>query len=104
VWWINIPRNECHHTLSECTELALRPAKSTVHLVLPLALGDEIVAMTAQEGASWPIQDRKPPAPTGSRTDEPRPLPSEVARRPAQGHGLPYIFPFSAWTASVLVC
>src|SRR5215203_3912461 len=74
----------------------LRPAKGTVHLVLPLTLVDQIVAMTAQKVASQPVQDCHPPAASGSRTDEPRPLPSEVARRPVEEHGLPHVFPFTA--------
>src|SRR5215208_2630383 len=44
-------RERLHHVSAAAEPLpdCLRPAKSTVHLVLPLALVDKIVAMTAQE-------------------------------------------------------
>jgi hypothetical protein len=89
---------------SEALPDRLCPAKSTVHLVLPLALVDEIVAITAQEVAPRPVQNRNPAAAPGSRTDEPGPLSTEVASRPAQGHGLLHVLPLFAWTASVAVC
>src|SRR5215203_5115319 len=57
----------------------LRLVKSPVHSVLPLALVDQIVAMTAQEILPRSVQDRHPPATYSSGTDEPRPLSSEVA-------------------------
>src|SRR5215211_7870166 len=96
-------REELRHVRAPSESLpdGLCFAKSTVHLVLSLALVDQIVAMTAQEVAPWSVQKCNPPATTSSRTDKPRPLPSEVARRPAQGHGLPHLFPFSIWTAPV---
>src|SRR5215211_7735047 len=72
---------------------SLRPAKSTVHLVLPLALVDEVVAMAAQEVAPRSVQNRNPAAAARSRTDKPRPLPSEVARRPGQGARAPLHLP-----------
>src|SRR5215208_436029 len=90
-------------TTTEPLPYRLRPAKSTVHLVLPLALVGEVVAVAAQEILPQPVQHSHPPAAARSRADEPGPLSSEVARRPAQGHGLLHIFPFSAWTASVPV-
>jgi hypothetical protein len=64
---------------------------------------DLAARMTAQEILPRPVEHSHPPATPRARTDEPRPLPTKVARRPAQGHGLPYLFPFSAWTASVPV-
>src|SRR5215207_941070 len=82
----------------------LRPAKSTVHLVFALAFVTEVVAVAAQEILPRPVQHSYPPAAARSRADEPRPLASEVARCPGKGHGLPHVFPFSAWTASVPVC
>src|SRR5215216_370619 len=98
-------REWLHHVRAAADALPnrLRPAKGTSHLVLPLALVDKIVAMTAQEVAPRSVKDRNPPAASSSRTDKPWPLSSEVAGRPAQGHGLLHIFPFSAWTASVTV-
>src|SRR5687768_9166382 len=46
---------------SETLPNRLGPAKSTVHLVLPLALVDEVVAMTAQEVASQTVKESYPP-------------------------------------------
>jgi signal transduction histidine kinase len=40
-----------------------------VHLVLPLALVDQIVAMAAQEVAPWSVKDRYPPTAGCSKTD-----------------------------------
>src|SRR5215218_612767 len=62
----------------------LRPAKGTCHLVLPLTLIDEIVAMTAQKVAPQTIKESCPPAAPCSRADRPRPLSAEVA--PAEVH------------------
>ena len=59
--------------------------------------------MAAQEMLPWPVQNCNPPAAARPGTDKPRPLSAEVAHRPSQGHGLPYLLPFSAWTASVAV-
>ena len=59
--------------------------------------------MATQEVAPSSVQNRNPPAAARSGTDEPSPLPSEVARRPGKVHCLPYLFPFAAWTAPVAV-
>src|SRR5215204_857385 len=81
----------------------LCPAKSTVHPVLPLALVDQIVAMTAQEVAPRPVKECYSSAASCARTDKPWPLSSEGARRPAQEHGLLYILPLSACPAPMAV-
>src|SRR5215207_2633246 len=81
----------------------LRPAKSTVHRVLSLALVNQVVAMTAQEVAPRSVQDGHPPTASGSGTDKPRPLPSEVAGRPSKFYRLPDILPFAARPSSVTV-
>src|SRR5215203_493499 len=60
----------------------LRPPKGAGHLVLPLALVDQIVAVAAQEVASRPVEDRHSPAAPRARTDEPGPLSAEVAGGP----------------------
>src|SRR5215212_5674557 len=88
---------------AETLSYRLRPAKSTVHLVFALAFVTEVVAVAAQEILPRPVQHSHPPAAARSRADEPGPLSTEVARRPAQGHRLPHVFPFSAWTAPVPV-
>src|SRR5215204_1897320 len=59
-------------TPSEPLPDVLRPAKSTAHLVLPLALVDQIVAMTAQEIAPRSVKDGHPPAASRAGADEPR--------------------------------
>src|SRR5215204_4788377 len=46
----------------------LRPAKSTVHLVLLLTFVDQIVAMTAQEVAAQTVKESYPPTAGCSRT------------------------------------
>src|SRR5919199_134355 len=94
-----------HHVRapSESLPYLLRPHESPVHFLVPLALVAEVVAMPAQEVAPRPVQDRNPPTAARSGADEPGPLSSEVARRPTQGYGLPYVFPFSGWTAPVTV-
>src|SRR5918995_1707517 len=94
-------RHVCAHT--EPLPDRLCPAKGTCHLVLPLAIVDEIVAMAAQEIASWSVEHSHPPAASRSRTDEPRPLSNEVARRPSKVYRLPYVFPFAAKPSSVTV-
>src|ERR671933_3019767 len=88
-------REGLHHVraTSETLPDGLRLVQSPVHLVVPLALVDEVVAMAAQEVAPWPVQDRDSPAASCSGTDEPRPLSPEVARRPDQGHWLLHILP-----------
>src|SRR5215203_2369976 len=88
---------------SKALPYRLRPAKSTMHLVLPLALVDEIVAMAALEVPPWTVEDSNPLAASRSGTDKPRPLPTEVARGPVEGDALLHVFPFSAWTAPVAV-
>src|SRR5215218_10253543 len=90
-----------HHVRAAAETLPdrLRPAKSTVHPVFPLALIGEVVAVAAQEVAPRSVQDRNPSAASCTWTDEPEPLSTEVARRPAQGHGLLHILPLSACPA-----
>src|SRR5215207_1863961 len=91
-------REWLHHARapSETLPNRLRLVKSPVHPILPLALVYEVVAMTAEEIAPRSVQDCNPPAATRTWTDKPGPLPAEVAHRPGEGYGLPYIFPFSA--------
>src|SRR5215208_377826 len=103
---LGLLREWLHHVRapSETLPDGLRLVEGSVHLVIPLALVDEIVAVTTQEVAPRSVKESYPPAASRARTDEPRPLPSEVARSPAQGHRLTYLFPFSAWTAPVPVC
>src|SRR5829696_3466183 len=102
---LGLLREWLHHVRAAAEPLPnrLRPAKSTVHPLLPLTLVDEPVAMTAQEVAPRPVQDRYRPSASLSGTDEPWPLSTEVARSPVKGHGLLYVFPFSAWTAPLAV-
>jgi hypothetical protein len=102
---LGLLRERFHHVRapSEPPTDVLCPVQSPVHLVVSLALVDQIVAMTAQEILPRSVQDRDPPAASGSRTDEPGPLPTEVARRPGKGHWLPYVLPFSTRTVAVPV-
>src|SRR5215203_4851706 len=60
----------------------LRLVKSPGHCVIPLALVNKLVAMSAQEVAPRSVKECYPPATSRSGTDKPRPLPTEVARRP----------------------
>src|SRR5215208_2438233 len=81
---------------SEPPSYGLRLVECSVHPVLSLTPIGKVVAVATQEVAPRTVQNRNPPAASRSRTDKPRPLSPEVAGRPAQGHGLPYVFPFSA--------
>ena len=67
--------------------------QSPVHLVIPLALVGKVVAVPAQKVSVRLVKDCHPPAASRARADKPRLLSPEVARRPLQGHGLPYILP-----------
>ena len=73
-------RKWLHHVRAPSEPLldGLCPAKSAGHLVLPLALVDQIVAMTAQEVAPRSVKECYPPAATRTWTDKPGPLPAEV--------------------------
>src|SRR5215207_4467806 len=62
-----------------------------------------MVATTAQKVASQTVKESYPPTASSSRTDEPRPLPSEVASRPGKEDRLPHVFPFFPWAAPVPV-
>ncbi len=81
----------------------LCPVQSSVHPIIPLALVREVVAVSTQEVVPRSVKDCHPPAASGSGTDESRPLPSEVARRPGQGYGLSHVFPFSTRPSPVAV-
>src|SRR4051812_43112981 len=88
---------------AELLPYLLGPSQGADRRVLPLALVDKIVAVTAQEVASRPVQDRNPPAAPGPRTYEPRPLPAEVAGRPAEGDGLTHVYPLGCRISPVAV-
>src|SRR5215208_8156329 len=98
-------REGLHHVRAAAEPLPnrLRPAKGAIHLVLPLVLVDQIVAMTAQEVAPRSVKECYSSAASCARTDKPWLLSSEGARRPAQEHGLLYMFPLSACPAPVTV-
>src|SRR5829696_1997637 len=81
----------------------LRLVKCPVHLIVPLALVDQSVAMAAQEVAPRPVQDCHPPAACRSGADEPRTLSTEVAGGPLEGHGLLHAFPLLPRSAPVAV-
>ena len=87
-----------HHvrTTPEARPDLLRPSESTGVLVLALALVSEVVAVTAREILPRPVQDRHPPTAPIPGADEPGALSPEVARRPLQGHRLPYVLPLGA--------
>src|SRR5215217_5272193 len=99
--WLLGERHRHVRAPSETLPDRLGTAKSTGHLVLPLALVDQVVAMTAQEILPLPVEDRHPTSAPGSRTDEPRPLSSEVAHCPVKRDRLLHIFPLIAQTATV---
>jgi len=48
----------------------LCPVQSPVHLAIPLAFVDKIVAMAAQEVAPRPVEDDHPPTASSSGTKE----------------------------------
>src|SRR5215210_7538848 len=81
----------------------LRPAKCTAHRVLPLTLVDQVVAMTAQEILSQPVQHSHLPTAARARTDEPRSLSTKVAGSPVKRHVHLYVFPLISRTYPVSV-
>jgi hypothetical protein len=74
-----------------------------VHFVLSLALVDQVVTMTAQKVVTQTVKESYPPTASGSRTDEPRPLPAKVAGTPVEGDVLLHIFPLISRTATMAV-
>src|SRR5829696_1012557 len=95
---LGLLRERLHHVRATTEPLSdlLCPVQSPVHLVVPLALIGEVVAVPAQEIAPRPVQDDHPPAAAGSGADKPGPLSSEVAGRPLQRYRLLHVFPLGA--------
>src|SRR5215211_2401161 len=102
---LGLPRERLRHVRAAAKAPAdvLCPVQSPVHLVIPLALVAEIVAVSAQKVSPRSVQDSDPSAAPRSGTDEPRPLSSEVAGRPGKLYRLPDVLPLAAHTSPVAV-
>ncbi len=68
---------------SKALPYGLRFVECSLYRVIPLALISQVITVATQEVAPRTIQKRNPAAASRTRTNEPRPLSTEVARRPS---------------------